>query len=219
MKIAAFLLALFANVSAAAVPAVQPSPQVARNCAAAAQGDVFADGFDAGCPQLAVSPIEYGPYAQTVRPGVDVTEWTNIWGHSSPTDDASPWPGKAGSAPVIMAFSRASVLCIHFKTPASISTGFLTYPRNRINIDVDLGGIDIVVSKFKCDFTPNGGSSRFNILPTDDVALWWRGVGGNPEVYAIVDTDSDYYLNIRPSLRPGPLEDPLPNFPLYLVRN
>lgn len=218
MKFVAILLILFTSISAAA-SAVSPSPDVATVCAASAQGAVFADGFDGDCPQLTISPIEYGPYVQTVRPNVDVTEWVNIWGHSNPTDEASAWPGNAGSAPVMMLFSRASVLCIHFRTPASVSTGFLTYARNRLNVDVALGGIDIVISKIKCDFTPNGGSSRFNVLPTDDVALWWRGTGGNPAFYAIIDADSDYYLNIRANLRPGPAEDPLPNFPLYLVRN
>lgn len=225
MKFVGFLLTLLSSASAAAA-ATTPysedgiySPDVASTCAEAPQGDIFTNGFDGGCPQLTVSPVEYGPYVQTARPNVDVTEWVNIWGHSNPTDEGSAWPGNAGAAPVIMKFNRNSVLCIHFKTSDTISTGFFTYPRNRLLIDLALGGIDLVISKTKCDFTPNGGSSRFNALPTDDVALWWRGSGGNPAYYAILDTNSDYYLNIRANLRPGENEPQLPYFPLYLVRN
>jgi hypothetical protein len=221
MKYLIFLVTLLSSVAIAA-PALPSSVDDGSVDDMSVDDTVFTDGFDGVDDvvqvvvpnQLKASAISYGPYVLTSRPNMDVTEWDNIWGHSNLVDAINPWPGGSGSAPVIRAFNRLVVLCAHFKTPSTpITPGFFTYPRNWVGSDLTQYGIDIAVSKIKCDFTPNAGSTNFNALPTDDVVLSYRGAPGNPNYYAILEPSTDYYLNVRAHLQEGW------TFPLYLERN
>lgn len=164
--------------------------------------------------QLKTSGITYGPYDRTQRQNVNVAEWANIWGHSNATDALNPvWPGNGGAAPVILAFGRNTVLIAHFRTGAVVRPGFFTFARNH-SPDIVHDGVDISISTVAGDFRPNGGAARFNALPTDDVAIWWNGAGGNPSFYAVLQPNSDYYLNVRAHF----VDPQYGTFPLYLVK-
>lgn len=184
--------------------------------------NLFSNGFEFVQPvvanQLTRSGIHYGPYVLTLRPNVDVTEWNNIWGHQNPTDAVSPWPGVSGSSPVIAAFDRTMVLCIHFRTPAVVHFGMFTYPINWVAADQkELAGIDIAISPIRGDFHAAGAASRINQIPGDSVIMSYTGPQANPQgvfpdpsSIAVVRPNSDYYLNIRAHFPTGF------NFPLYL---
>lgn len=213
------------TMASAGTPAIQVSLDSAKYCATARQGDAFTGVAPGACVvgppiippvvvanQLKVSSITYGPYLTTARPNVNVTEWVNIWGHSNTTDAASPWPGNSGAGPVIRGFNRSTVLIAHFHTGAVVRPGFFTYARN-FSQDILHDGIDISISKIAGDFTPNGGATNFNALPTDQTVLSWRGTEGNPASYAILWPNSDYYVNVK-----AHFTDPvLGAIPLYMV--
>lgn len=208
-------------------PSIPLSINGARYCATARTGDDFTGVIQGACPsvppiippsianQLKVSNIGYGPASSQMRNNVNVTEYDNIWGHHTPTDGVTPWPGAVGSAPFLAAFNRGIIVAAHFRTPAIVTGGMFTYARNHAGSDIVHAGVDIVFSRIAGDFSPNvanPGASVFNALPTDDVAIQFGPENQNKSV-AWLEPNTDYYMNVRAHFPAG---DP---FLLYLVRN
>jgi hypothetical protein len=157
---------------------------------------LFHGGFDPPdvCPagRQTVADIGYtGDGSGTVRHNVDVTEWENIWGDSTPYDTPVPWPGRMDSAPVIRNFGKSTYVAAHFRVPAGTPTNWFGWiARTEYSYGTDLTG---AISVECGDFRPSAqvcftaGVSGQNVVP-------WRTNAGN---FCPLKADADYYLNLR----------------------
>lgn len=151
-----------------------------------------------GLSRLMTSDISYG-YAPAVRTGVDVTEWSGIWGHWSATDATQPWPGfaVAGTVTTIRQFGRHNFVAAHFNTGTNGGTvrGNYVFPSNFPGPNIDMS-----VSTTCGDFNPNGANPAClatNIVSADSFFLYWNFSGGSPNFECQMQPNTDYYTNIR----------------------
>ena len=86
---------------------------------------IFGSGFDDldGCPlgRQTVADIDY--LGQCVHFGVDVREWSNIWGYSCDVPGTTPFPG-LGTDPTIMNFGKATYIAAHFQVPVDLPDAY-----------------------------------------------------------------------------------------------
>lgn len=173
---------------------------------ALASDRIFASGFEWICqPQITlpdgdrtrqvVGNVSYGTYPQ-MRPYVNLTEWSYLWGYNW-ADQAPPplpWPGISGSAPIIRNFGKNSYVGLHFHTPDDAGTlsGYFMRPYwSGPNLTIAISG--------SCgDFSqnlPTPGCLASDVA-VDELAARWRFQSANPDAFCILQPDSDYYVNI-----------------------
>lgn len=164
---------------------------------------IFFGGFDWSCASQIALPdgartrqpvgnISYGTYPQ-IRPSVDMTEWNNLWGLYTVTDNPPlPWPGVYGSAPVIRNFGTWSYVGAHFRTDAAQAVqGHFAYP-----VYVPGPDITLAISAACGDFAahlPAPGCISSAAAPGDMLVAWRVGDGSAP---CSLQPYSDYYVNI-----------------------
>jgi hypothetical protein len=169
---------------------------------------VFQDSFDAGasCPATVSTPtgnvtlrtmsdIWYLPGNAHVRHNVNVTEWDNIWGHINELDAVLQWPGASGASPTIRSIGKTEYVAARFHVPAG------TLPSlNGTFKHVMYGGgpnIDATISRTCGDFDTAEQGCWVHDAPSNDYPmLRWRLSSGS-RFYCHLDTDTDYFLNIR----------------------
>ena len=151
-----------------------------------------------GLSRLLTSNIQYGAYIYPGAPtrfNVDVTEWSNIWGHRNSTDAYTPWPGVAGSGPSLLQFGRHNYLSAHFLTSGNTSLyGNFTYPES-----IPGPNVDIKISTICGDFAPpstNPGCFISNAPSGGQVVMNWTFVSGNRSKCALLP-NTNYYMNIK----------------------
>jgi hypothetical protein len=174
----------------------------------------------AGLTRLTQSNITYGPVNLTARPNVDVKEWNNIWGHGTPSDGVTPWPGVNGAGPVIRQFGRTNFLAAHFNTGAhgEPTYGVLAYASN-------IGGpnVDIRISQTCGDFSANAANPACLVQAASDdsPAIRWKFGTGNTGSYCNLLPNTDYYINIKFHDPASPVECPVGSSvcPFYTVNN
>lgn len=79
---------------------------------------IFRDGYDAeACPagRQTRANISWSGFTGT---NIDVTQWENVWGHSTAFDNPVPWPGRSDSMPTILNFSKTAFMALEFHVPA-----------------------------------------------------------------------------------------------------
>jgi hypothetical protein len=157
---------------------------------------LFHGGFDPpdACPagRQSRANIGYtGDGSNTPRPNVDVTEWENIWGFSTPYDTVVPWPGRLDSAPVILNFGKSTYIAAHFQVPPGTPPSWFGWiARTDYNYGTDITG---AISTECGDFSPSAqvcfspGASGQNVVP-------WRTNTGN---FCPLRAGMDYYLNLK----------------------
>ena len=171
---------------------------------------VFADAFEgpATCPQTIIIPdgtrrtrllnsnISYG-VSVAVRPSVFLAEYDNIWGHNTPYDGITPWPGVTGSAPVLRSFHRWNYVAAHFRTPATVPPG---YSGRFVNPATIAGpNITMAISRACGDFAthlPSPGCITRDVPTADAYMVFWQFNTSSPQMACNLQTDTDYYINI-----------------------
>lgn len=169
---------------------------------------ILQEGFDAGaaCPATILgstgplalrrtSDILYLPGNAHIRRGVDVTEWSNIWGHISDVDNLVLWPGAPGASPTIRTIGKTEYVAARFHVP------FDALPTlNGTFKHVSYGGgpnLDMTISRSCGDFETLEQGCWVADVPGDDApSLRWR-VSSSNRMYCHLDPGSDYFLNIR----------------------
>lgn len=158
-----------------------------------------------GLTRLVTSDISYGAYPFPVRPAVDVREWDNLWAHFTATDGAAPWPGRSGSGPNITQFGRHDFVAAHFRTPAaSTAIGFFSYPESFPGPNIDMK-----ISTACGDFTPNTANPAClatNVFSSGVSFLYWNFTGGSPNFKCQLQTNTDYYVNMKMTDPNSPVE-------------
>lgn len=160
----------------------------------------------AGCPTtintpdgprtlLVTSGISYGAYPPQ-RPGVNLTEWNNIWGYNNITASTPvPWPGVGGSSPVIRSFARTSYVGAHFKTGSSTSVlGNFSIPTFAAGPNVTMA-ISTQCGDFS-DHLPTPGCLKTNVPTADANAVQWKLTANNPTGSCNLQPNTDYYVNL-----------------------
>ncbi|MET0230152.1 MAG: hypothetical protein ABW186_04395 [Rhodanobacteraceae bacterium] len=150
------------------------------------------------CPSVprtraTVSDINYLPGTH-IRHSVDLTQWTNIWGHITESDNVIPFPGPNGASPSIQALGKTQYIAAKFNTgslPANLS-GFYT------NVSYGAGpNLDMSVSTECGDFAPAESGCIVTDRPsTDRILVYWRMINGT-SFYCPLQPNTDYYLNIQ----------------------
>jgi hypothetical protein len=146
---------------------------------------------------LGLSDVQYTLF-NTVRHGVVLTEWDNVWGYNNNTATSPvPWPGVTGSEPRILAFKRDSYVGIHFKTPAAPQAGLAGTFIN----SASAGGpnLTMAISTACGDFSanlPTPGCVKANIPSADSLLSYWNFGGGNPAGVCNLAPNTDYYVNM-----------------------
>jgi hypothetical protein len=146
--------------------------------------------------RLSLSNITYGVFPGT-RPSVALTEWDNVWGHNSPNDGVTTWPGVTGAAPSLKDFSRTSYVALHFKTPATVPPG----SAGRFVNPTAMGGPNTTMAfSTQCgDFSmhlPTPGCIALNIPTGDYSMIYWKFTATSPNATCNLQPDTDYYVNI-----------------------
>lgn len=138
------------------------------------------------------------------RLNVDVTEWANIWGHSTALDDPLPWPGRSDSTPIFLNFGRATYIAAHFQVLPGTPTTWYGWI---VHTEYDYGADITTAISTRCgDFDPtsaacfSAGMSGQNMVP-------WRTGSGN---LCHVPPPGDYYMNME-------FRDPTASYPSCAV--
>ena len=152
---------------------------------------IFGSDFDDldGCPlgRQTVADIDY--LSQCVHFGVDVTEWSNIWGYSCQGPGTTPFPGLPVD-PTIMNFGKATYIAAHLQVPVDLPSamGWLTHT------EYDYGG-DLTASfSTRCgDFAPTNPEC-LTVALSGQALVPWRVGGGN---FCPLTHGTDYFFNIK----------------------
>ena len=191
IQIAAFILA-------SATAPVTPPPN-----------SVFDSGFDASaleCPYAISSPggvrtlltssdIVYLPIVSHLRPGVDISNFDNIWGHINELDGVTPWPGARGASPTIRRIGHYQYIGAKFRVPDSASSSLSGYFKH-----VSYGGgpnIDFAISTQCGDFHPPQPACSAADVVSDDYSMVRWGVSSSSSAECHLEPGSVYYVNIR----------------------
>jgi hypothetical protein len=158
---------------------------------------VFHEGFDGDtCPagRIVHSDISYPISGTGVRRDVDLTVFENIWGHSTNTDEAIMWPGRAGSSPIIEEFAQGGYVAAKFHTPPGMSStlsGFFkntSYPSGP--------NLNFSISEQCADFYPQqSGCLATDIASGDWTLVSWRVSPSN--FFCVLEPDTDYFVNME----------------------
>jgi hypothetical protein len=145
--------------------------------------------------RVTTSDIHYLPEPPAhVRPGVQITQWDNIWGHINETDGITPWPGVAGASPTIWTIGKTQYVAAKFHTGALTTTnGFFK------NVSYGAGpNLDMAISQNCGDFAPTEAACLKSDVPSSDTALvFWRLDTVVSSSYCHLTPNSDYYVNIQ----------------------
>ena len=126
-----------------------------------------------------------------LRYHVDVREWENIWGHSSPNDSTVPWPGRNNSAPVIADFGKYTYIAAHFYVPAGAPPTWLGWITHT---DYNYGhNLTAAISTECGDFSPTAQACYIQALSGMPIVPWRMNTGA----FCRLQPDTDYYLNLK----------------------
>lgn len=167
---------------------------------------VVGQGGSGACPTLAngrtqatVSDINYNP-GNHLRRSVDLTQWNNIWGHITESDDVTPWPGANGSSPTIKTLSNTQYIGAVFQT------GNVAHGVTGFYIDASYYGgppIDATISQNCGDFSPATAacstttSGYPNGVPDQDQPFLHWYVQGSSNAYCELQPNTTYYFNMQ----------------------
>lgn len=167
---------------------------------------IYKDSFDSGasCPATIDSPN--GPlnlrrisdiwyYPAGVRHTVDVTDFANIWGHIDALDGLTDWPGVPGASPTIKTIGRHEYVAAKFHVPPD-ALPTLNGTMKHVSY---WGGppIDVSISQTCGDFDPiEPACIGTNSHNDDNPVVRWK-LGNGSRSYCHLDTDTDYFVNIR----------------------
>lgn len=156
---------------------------------------IFNSGFDGDtCPAGRITRSNVSYASGGTRSNVDLTQFENIWGHATSSDPVAPWPGYAGTSPIIQNFARDGYVAAKFHTPIIVPptlNGFFKSPSYP-------GGpnIDFAISEQCGDFYPDQSGCLAGDTPQGDNPLvYWRFTTGS--FFCILEPNRDYYINIR----------------------
>jgi hypothetical protein len=155
-----------------------------------------------GCPEapppppppsgrITTSNIAYVPATGSVR-FTAITEWSAIWGHATPFDAETPFPGKANAQPTVLNFTRTGYVAAHFR-PSGIGARFGWITHTEYNYGGDLTW---AISRIPGDFSPADPLCHGTTLSGQPIAMWTTA----PATYrgkCAVAPSIDYYLNIK----------------------
>ncbi|MBO9665105.1 hypothetical protein [Dokdonella sp.] len=158
----------------------------------------------AGMTRLTTSNISYGQpigAGDPTRSNVNVTEWSNIWGFTSPSGTTPvSWPGVRGASAVIRGFGRDKFVAAHFNTGSSPTTlnGYFVYGA------LAQPNLDMRISTVCGDFSPNtenaaclaDGPNHTGIAGDGNASMHWDRLTTN-STYCHLTPNTDYYLNIK----------------------
>ena len=126
-----------------------------------------------------------------LRYHVDVREWENIWGHSSPYDSTAPWPGRNNSAPVIADFGKYTYIAAHFYVPAGAPPTWLGWITHT---DYNYGhNLTAAISTECGDFSPTAQACYIQALSGMPIVPWRMNTGA----FCRLQPNTDYYLNLK----------------------
>lgn len=152
---------------------------------------ILRDGFDAdACPAGRQTRANISWVGFTVT-NVDVTQWENVWGHSTAFDPPVPWPGRSDSMPTILNFAKTTYMALQFPVPVDSQAnlfGWLTHTEYNYGQD-----LTAAISTECGDFNPVPACyieavSGMNIVP-------WSV--HTPVNFCPMTPGQDYFLNIR----------------------
>ena len=153
-------------------------------------------GDQDNCPtapltRLTTSSITYVPSAGT-RNGVQMNAYENIWGHSTASDTAVLWPGRADSQPSILSFGRNTYLAAKFHVPAGEPVnayGWLTHTEYNYGLDLTTS-----ISTSCGDFNPTSAACVTVAVSGINLTPWRVGPSGN---FCLLTPDTDYFFNMK----------------------
>lgn len=178
-------------------------------------GNITVAAATAGCPAAITTPdgartllttsgISYGVYP-TQRPGVNLSEWTNIWGYNDTTSSTPvAWPGVGGASPVIRQFTRTSYVGVHFKTGSNTAmTGsfknptFAPGPNVVMAISTACGDFSEHLPTAGCLADHLVGANPWTGIPTSDAnMIQWKFTTNAPGSWCNLQPNTDYYVNM-----------------------
>lgn len=183
---------------------------IATSASAAPVGSIFRNGFDPpippGCPAtitvvdgttrtlLRSGRVTYGPIGVRARVA-DLTTWDGIWGHGSPTDPVTAWPGVGGAAPVIRAFPKNAYVCAKFTTFPVMTTansGSFTNPSyvNGPNLTMAITKTPAAIMQG----LPSPGAIQRDVPTSDANLVSWKGGYNAPASWANLEPSTTYYV-------------------------
>jgi hypothetical protein len=126
-----------------------------------------------------------------LRYHVELTEWENIWGHASPYDTTTPWPGRANSAPVIADFGKTTYIAAHFYVPQGAPLTWLGWITHT---DYNYGhNLTAAISTECGDFSPGAQACFVQSLSGQPMVPWRTNTGA----FCRLRPNTDYYLNLK----------------------
>ena len=151
------------------------------------------------CPQppppaagrIMTSNIAYVPATGSVR-FTTVTEWSAIWGHATPFDAETPFPGRSNAQPTVMNFTRTGYIAAHFQpTLTGAKFGWLTHTEYNYGADLTWA-----ISSAAGDFNPVNAICKGSATSGQTIGRWTT-VPGTYRTYCPVSPGANYYLNVK----------------------
>jgi hypothetical protein len=99
---------------------------------------IFSDSFDLPSPLYSTVSYPNSPNTGS-RPGVDITDFAQVFGHSTNADSLVSFPGRSGSSPVILQFPGSGTVSMQFVVPTQHyqgSVGCSTYDGQTVDIAI-----------------------------------------------------------------------------------
>jgi hypothetical protein len=150
----------------------------------------------ATCPagQITRSSVSYFPTGTGIRNNVDVTQFDNIWGHSTGTDTIVSWPGRSDAYPSILAFNKTGYIAAKFTVPTNVNTilyGWLTHAEYNYSTDVTVS-----ISTSCGDFHPADPACSATTTSGQNLVPWRLPTSANHS-FCLLTPGTTYYLNIK----------------------
>jgi hypothetical protein len=152
---------------------------------------IFRDGYDAeACPagRQTRANISWSGFTGT---NIDVTQWENVWGHSTAFDNPLPWPGRPDSMPTFLNFSKTAFMALEFHVPAGSPPnlyGWLTHTEYNYGQDLSAS-----ISTECGDFNA-GPTCSIEALSGMNIVPWSVQT---PLSFCPMIPGRDYFLNIK----------------------
>lgn len=141
--------------------------------------------------RITTSNIAYVPATGSLR-FTGLTDWSDIWGHATPFDATSPFPGRGNSQPTILNFNRNGYVCVRIHPVAvSPSFGFITHTEYNYGAD-----LTAAISNACGNFAPPDPLCKVDSRSGQPIIRWTT----KPTVYRTfcgVTVGADQYLNIK----------------------
>jgi hypothetical protein len=153
---------------------------------------IYRDGFDEGlCPagRQTRANISWAGFTIT---NVDVTQWQNVWGHSTAFDGPQPWPGRGDSMPTFLNFTKTGYMALAFHVPAGSPPnlyGWLTHTEYNYGQDLTAS-----ISTACGDFNSGDVLCFANTVSGQNLAPW---AVPPPNSFCPLLENGYYFLNLK----------------------